>query len=161
MSFLYKTVQWSVRAVFFVGGWIFELTQRVEDKFICLFKRPEYIRKGGCQMSGMCCSNLGLLLPKAWSRRAWIIRYFVWWHRYRYKFHFLGIVDNLLVYECGYVTKDNQCSIYPWRPRLCREYPKVQLWDFPKLHKGCGFYFIQRGRADFAETLEREKKKFS
>ena len=138
-----------------------EIVQRIEDKFIFVFKKPEYIRRGQCQHSGTCCRHLGMQIPEPWMRRPWLVRYLVWWHRYRFNFQYLGKTEEILIYECDYITKGNLCSIYKWRPRLCRDFPKVQLWGFSKLHRGCGFRFTRRGRADFVETLEREKKKNS
>jgi Fe-S-cluster containining protein len=153
MPFLLKGPLWILRMLFFVLGWLFELIQRAEDRLIRLFKKPEYERKGGCQKTGICCSNLGIQLPASWMKRPWLVRYFIWWHRYRYNFHYHDRTDTLLIYHCAYLTKNNTCSIYKWRPRLCREYPQLQLWGFPKLHKGCGFYFAKRGQKDFREML--------
>ena len=98
------------------------------------------------------------MIPEAWVRRPWIVRFFIWWHRYRFNFHYLETVNNLLVYECGYIGKNNLCSIYKWRPRLCREHPNTFLWGFPRVHKGCGFYFTKRGQKDFQEILKKEQK---
>ena len=156
---LHKSIQWLVRAIFLLGGWILEIFQRIEDKFIYLLKKPEYVRKGACQQSGTCCQNIGIVIPESWLRRPWLARAFVRWHRYRYNFIYLGKTDNMLIYECRYLSKDHRCSIYRFRPRLCREFPKEILWGYPKLHRGCGFYFVKRGGSEFRTVLEKEKKK--
>jgi Fe-S-cluster containining protein len=156
---LFKTLQFLIRAVFFGVAWIIETFQKVETRFVHLFKKPEYERRGGCQGVGACCKKVGMVLPAFLTKRNWAVRYFSWWHDYRYNFNYLGQVDAMLVYECRYLTKDNRCSIYRFRPRLCREYPKEQLWGFPKVHKGCGFSFAKPGSQPFSQVLSNEMKK--
>ena len=52
------------------------------------------------------------------------------------------------------------CRIYPFRHRLCRQYPKQRLYRYPKIHRECGFKFKRRdGKPSFDEVLE-EKSRF-
>jgi len=142
-----KLIQFLIRALFFIVSWIIMKTEALEFKFIHLFLKPEYSRKGNCQQTGVCCERLGIGVPKKWLKLEWLNRYLIWWHGYRYNFEYIGQYENNLIYRCRYL-KDKKCSIYRFRPRLCREYPKQQLWGFPDIHKTCGFSFLKRGKID-------------
>lgn len=60
----------------------------------------------------------------------------------------------LLVCRCPFLKGENQCTIYGWRSRQCREFPidERDLKDVPS----CGFRFEEVEEA--VETLERSKR---
>lgn len=123
-------------------------------KIITVFKKPEYVRKGACQMTGQCCRAIGMEFPKSWHKFPKLLNLVKRWHYLRYNFTYLGTTGNMLVYECNYLTKDNKCGIHPVRPKLCRDYPKLPLFGYTKLHKGCGFSFQKRFPNKFEKVLE-------
>lgn len=149
-----------MRALLYILGWLIERTQRIETRCVHLFIKPEYVRQGACQGCGACCRTIGVIIPK-FLCRPWGIRYFAWWHGHRFNFEYLGHEGNMLVYTCRHLTDDNRCSIYRFRPRLCREFPRPQLWGHPDLHDGCGFYFTKCNASAFAKTLAETQRSAS
>lgn len=121
-------------------------------------KKTSFIRKGSCQRTGMCCQALSIELPASWFKRAGIVRVFNAWYRNVNGFQPLRRVGNLLQFNCAYLSKENTCSIYPYRPKICREYPSATLFGHARVHRGCGFWFVEReGTGSFAEALKREE----
>jgi len=50
-----------------------------------------------------------------------------------------------LYFACSHVTRDNKCSIYKKRPRLCKEYPDTGMIRYGAIPKDdCGFWFVNR-----------------
>jgi len=142
---------------FLFGGAIY-LTDKFAYWLLRLHKRSEYVRRGHCQMTGMCCRNLAIEIPKFLARRSWFVNFIKGWYRSIFNFHALGTLqENWLVFECHYLTADNQCGIYPYRPKLCREYPLTPLFGHGRLHKGCGFWFTKRSELGTFKEKMAEK----
>jgi Fe-S-cluster containining protein len=139
----------------FLFGSAIYLGDKIAYLLLFYSRRTEFVRRGGCARTGQCCRNLALQVPNAWARRPWIVKIFNAWYRAIFNFHYLGTINqNWLVYECHYLKNGNLCSIYPYRPKLCREFPLTPLFGHGNLHKGCGYYFLQRGEiGKFREKL--------
>ena len=122
-------------------------------------KKTRFVRKGACQRTGMCCQALAIEIPRSWAKHPWIVRAFNGWYRSVYRFQPVRTVNgNMLQFDCQYLTKQNTCGIYPFRPKLCREYPAATLFGHANVHRGCGFWFVEREKlGTFAEALKREE----
>lgn len=153
----FHLLRFIVQVYFFFFEWVWSATEWVQESYLRIFFKPEYVRKGHCQSTGQCCRAIGIEIPVWWWNRPKLVAFIKKWHHLRYNFTFLGRHKSLLVYSCNYLTDDNKCSIHKFKPKLCRDFPKASLKGFPKLHKGCGFYFEKRVGKDFYKTL-REKK---
>jgi len=136
---------------------VFGFFETLSYKIITLFKKTEFVRQGQCQMTGQCCNAIGMEFPKSWQRYPRIINVIKKWHYLRYNFKFHGIQGNMLVYECQYLTKDNRCGIQKFKPKLCRDFPKIPYWGYTKLHKGCGFSYRKRDGRTFDEVLVKKQ----
>lgn len=159
VKILLHTSQFIIQALLFVLEW----TVTGFDGFVRIvtgwFVRPRFIRQGACVFCGVCCRQIGINLPKSWARRPAVVRFFSRWHFLRYNFTLLGVVDNMLVYECGYLAADNRCGIQKFKPRLCREFPSQRLFEKPDLYKGCGYHYVPRTNGKFEATLKRVREK--
>lgn len=72
-------------------------------------------------------------------------------YRYYRNFKISGIVENkqdfqngALTFECKYISKNNTCKIYFFRPFFCRDYPNINpelIYGGVEMLDGCGFYF--------------------
>ena len=147
-----RFLAWTLAYVF--GGCIY-LGDRLAHKVLLLGKRTEFVRRGACARTGQCCRNLALQVPTSWAKRPWAVRLFNAWYRSIFNFHYQGTINkNWLVYECHYLKDGHICSIYPYRPKLCREFPLTPLFGHGLLHKGCGYYFVKRDEVGtFREKL--------
>lgn len=121
-------------------------------------KRSRFVRKGQCERSGLCCQSLGIELPPSWVRRPRVVAFFRAWYARIHNFQSLGPPQGrLLPFACNYLTADKTCGIYPFRPKLCREYPNGGFFGKVELHRGCGYWFVEREKqGSFEETLIRE-----
>jgi len=121
-------------------------------------KKTRYVRMGACQRSGMCCQTLGIELPKSWLRRPWVVRLAQGWYSRIHNFQAAGEPQGrLLPLSCGYLKGKNLCTIYPYRPKLCREFPATSLFGKIELHHGCGFWFLERAKLGGFEEKLAEK----
>lgn len=142
----------------FLFGSVIYLSDRLAAWILRLHRRSEYVLKGGCARTGQCCRNLALQFPKSWLKQEWLVKFITGWYRQVFNFHYIGRVHgNWLVFECHYLKNGDTCGIYPYRPKLCREYPLTPLMGHGRLHKGCGFWFVKRqDEGSFQESLERQ-----
>jgi len=54
------------------------------------------------------------------------------------------------------------CSIYHFRHRLCRFYPRQRLYGHPKTHPDCGFRFVRRdGKPTFDDILKEKRNEIA
>lgn len=126
---------------------------------ITRFKKTEYVREGQCQMTGQCCRAVGIGVPASWFRFPVLIRFLNRWYDLRYNFAPIGRLNHMMVYECRYVTSDNKCGIHPFKPALCRSFPKLTVFGKVRLHKGCGYSFRKREASAFDKVLTEVQQK--
>jgi hypothetical protein len=117
-------------------------------------ERP-HLLAGRCQRSGGCCEAPAIVVrPLVWSVQA-LQRVFLAWQRHVNGFELLRRDDEAraFVFRCTHFTRDTRsCDSYDSRPAMCRDYPRLLLWQpNPELLPGCGF----RAIAPNAEGLRR------
>ena len=164
-SRFYLFLRFCAQCFFRALEWFFDINDSLTRFIMFRFRKPEFIRQGSCANTGQCCRNLGILYPKFWDHIPGLVSFLKWWHGMRYNFLYLGTRENgenkegMLVYECQYLTKENLCGIHRYKPKLCRDFPSTTLWGYPKLHKGCGYYFQHRdGTKTFDRILDEVEK---
>jgi Fe-S-cluster containining protein len=143
----------------FLLGMTIYWADKIAWKLLRYDKKSRDVRQGSCQKTGMCCRDLSIEIPESWARCPWLREGIRRWYRFLNNFQPVGTLHGrLLVFSCGYLTKENTCGIYPFRPKICREYPAVTLFGHANLHKGCGFWFIERAKlGSFEEKLKLEE----
>lgn len=158
---LKKAAAFVVRTIYLIGGLLFYYMEKAAGWVINYHKKTEYIRVGACAKCGKCCQLLAIQYPAFFNRLPRLLNVTIAWHQFRYGFTYFNKEGNYLLYKCSFLRRDNTCAIYRFRPRLCREYPRVGLYGKPPIHFGCGFYFVRRdGRLGFDESLHRARQKF-
>lgn len=119
--------------------------------------KTEYLRKGQCRNTGQCCHNIGIGLPNSMIQINWINRAVIAYYEFIHNFEFKFITDSrFLVFKCRHLRPDHLCGIYPFRPKLCREFPQAPLFGKKFLHPGCGFSFEKRNPSDFDQVLAKK-----
>lgn len=143
----------------FVIGMVIYWGDRIAWKVLRYDKKSQFARRGSCQKTGVCCRSICIEFPKSWIRRPWIVRLICLFYETIYNFYFIQVQrENLVFFECHYLTSQNTCEIRPFRPKICREYPAVFLWGHAKVHRGCGYWFIERSKiGSFSEKMAREE----
>ncbi|MCB1110056.1 MAG: YkgJ family cysteine cluster protein [Chlamydiia bacterium] len=110
--------------------------QRLARKII----RPPFKREGQCKRRGNCCHYVLIR-----SSRSLIGRLFYIWHT-----QFLGFYPRLKepqeyegkpvhVMGCRYLKPDGSCRQYHLRPLVCRQWPIIEHFGYPRVLKGCGY----------------------
>lgn len=144
-----RIIQIPVRILVFSAGLLAHWMEVAADWLVGARDRTEYVRTGYCKRCGRCCRCLSLIMPKGMTKRHWMARLARLWHEFAMNFRFISEEENWLVYRCGYFCDDRgdvpgHCSIYPFRHRLCRFFPRQGLYGHPSLHPDCGYGFVRR-----------------
>ncbi len=132
---------------------------RIAWRLLGYHRKTRYVRRGDCARTGLCCRTLGIELPESWVRRPRVVAFFQRWYALVHNFQPIGPPQGrLLPLSCGYLRDGRTCGVYPFRPKLCREYPQVGLFGKVELHRGCGYWFVERSKlGTFEERLLREQ----
>ena len=102
--------------------------------------RPPFKKEGKCKKRGNCCHYI-LIHHKA-SMLGYL--FYFWYtqiHGFylRYKDPHFHEGKAMFVMGCRYLKKDGSCGQYRLRPAICREWPVIEHFGYPKILKGCGF----------------------
>lgn len=138
-------IRWPLRVLLLPFILIDLLAQRIARMLI----RPPFKKEGKCLKRGNCCHYI--LVPEAKGMFGWL---FYFWNTqilgfYRRKPE-VHISDGKRVYVmgCRYLKKNGACGHYFLRPFVCRKWPVIEYFGYPRIIKGCGFKAVARDRAD-------------
>jgi len=135
---LTKTV-WREMTRFFIVMEVaaFKLVQKIYP--------PKYVLTGECYKRGDCCKAIVGDPPKAVKKNDYLRGLFVGYHAVMHNFHQVARGDNdEIIFACGHLGDDGRCSIYRYRPLLCRNYPVMPFFERPRILPGCGFGTARR-----------------
>lgn len=106
--------------------------------------RPRFVLLGTCQECGDCCRSI-LGSPPKWVRDSFLMRIYTHYHKIAHRFTVRATTaDGCVLFECGYLQSDGRCSIYRFRPLLCRNYPLVPFYHEPRLLPSCSYSVAPR-----------------
>ena len=126
----------------------------LEDEILLIknkFFSSKYIIKGKCKKCGKCCRNILFSTKDGYIKSR--EKFFEMQKKYRYykNFKISGVVENkqdfqngALTFECKFISKNNHCKIYLFRPIFCRDYPNINqdlIYNGVEMLDECGFYF--------------------
>lgn len=125
--------------------------QRLARKVI----RPPFKQEGKCKRRGNCCHYV--LIRHSTSL---IGRLFYFWYT-----QFLGFYPRLkkpqeyegkrmYVMGCRYLKKDGSCAQYRLRPLICRQWPMIEHFGYPRILKGCGYHSNPPYPAETSDALD-------
>ncbi len=111
----------------------------------------KYVLKGKCKKCGACCRNILFSTKEGYVKSEKTFKEMQKKHRYYRNFKISGIVkekqdfqNGALTFECKFITKNNHCLIYPFRPLFCRDYPAINqelIYQGVTMLDNCGYYF--------------------
>jgi uncharacterized protein len=121
-------------------------------------ERP-FVLGGECRRCAACCEAPTI----AASRIAWsmpIVRwFFLLWQRRVNGFELVerDARARAFVFRCTHFEPVSRtCDSYESRPGMCRDYPRVQLWQVrPEFLRGCGYTAIAPNAAGLRAGLAR------
>ena len=131
-----------------------EIINFFQDFFLDLhnkFFSSHYVVKGKCKKCGACCRNILFSTANGYVKDEKIFKEMQKKHRYYRNFKVSGKIkdkqdfqNGALTFECRFISKDNKCLIYWFRPLFCRDYPNVNqdlIYNGVEMLDNCGFYF--------------------
>ena len=118
----------------------FVLVDLAMQRVARLIIRPPFKREGSCKKRGNCCHYILIQYSKNLMGRL-----FYFWYTQVHGFY-LRFKDpqfyegkQMYVMGCRYLQKDGSCKQYRLRPLICRQWPVVEHFGYPKMLKGCGY----------------------
>lgn len=111
----------------------------------------KYVVKGKCKKCGKCCRNILFSTKDGYVKDEKLFKNMQKKYRYYRNYRISGVVENkldfqngALKFECKFISKNNRCLIYPFRPIFCRDYPDINpelIYNGVEMLDDCGFYF--------------------
>jgi Fe-S-cluster containining protein len=130
-------IRWLLRTLILPFLWLDLFAQFIARQII----RPPYKKGGECKRRGNCCHNI--LVKKSRG----VFKFLdLFWHQEVNGFYLREkktyIYNGMKVYRmgCRYLKENGQCSVYFFRPMLCRTWPRIEYFGRPQVLKGCGYY---------------------
>ncbi len=123
----------------------------------------KYVVKGKCKRCGKCCRNILFSTKDGYIKDEKIFYQMQKKYRYYRNYKISGVIENkkdfqngALTFECKFISKENKCKIYPFRPIFCRDYPDINpelIYEGVTMLDGCGFYFdVDKKFANYLEN---------
>jgi|GEM_PF-469976 len=123
----------------------FVLLDQGAKKIARVFIRPPFKKTGECKKRGNCCYYITMRKRRGIAdklQRFWMMQVHSFFLREKETFSEGGNEYYLL--GCSNLQKDGKCSQYKLRPSICREWPIIEIFGYPKLLKGCGYWFVAK-----------------
>lgn len=137
-------VRWPIRAFVLPFLWIDSAAQKVARLLI----PPPFKTAGACKKRGNCCYYI--MVRKCKGPIGFL---FHLWHTeingffLRSEEVFEYEKNQVQVMGCRYLQKDGSCKHYFFRPMICRKWPIIEHFGYPRALKGCGFYAVLKKEA--------------
>lgn len=115
------------------------------QKILRIFIPPPYRKEGSCLKRGKCCHYILMDHTPLSHRFPFLEKLFKFWFTEVHGFYERGFQSineaNVVssVFSCRYLQKDHTCKHYFFRPTVCRNWPRIEYFDRPKILKGCGY----------------------
>ena len=136
-QFLPHWIRMGIWIIFLPFVWLDAFAKKIAK----LVVRPPFKRAGKCKKRGNCCYYITMRKRKGILGKLqmiWALEVNGFYKRYPQPFFENG--QELYVLGCRYLKKNGQCAHYFFRPTICREWPIIEYFGYPKLLKDCGYY---------------------
>lgn len=122
-------------------------------------ERP-YLLGGTCRRCARCCEAPAIKVGRLTWHVPILRRPFLWWQRVVNGF-VLSEQDRagrLFIFRCTHFDWGTRsCDSYDSRPGICRDYPRVLLWQpSPELLPGCGYRPVAPNADQLLAVLDRQ-----
>jgi len=126
----------------------FVLAFVILDNFLTnLTKRlipTRYKLTGACRQCGSCCRRIILTMTPAQTRSPLFTNLSIRWISWLFGFRLIELdrEHHSLHFNCRHQSAAGKCTVYRWRPNVCRNYPLVDYFKEPKFLPNCGYHAI-------------------
>lgn len=150
---LRRAVKWVARCCFAVDLAATRAIRRARGD------KPHYLG-GQCGLCAKCCESPVIQTGVLVQRLPTVRRVFLWWHRVVNGFELAGQYprERAFVFRCTHFDwETRRCDSYSSRPGMCRDYPRVLLWDDdPAFLPGCGYRAVSPRAQHVAAMIDAE-----
>lgn len=147
-----RFVRWGIRLLFLPFVIIDQWAKRAARFLI----PPPFKREGKCKRRGNCCYYITMRQAKGFLgviQRFWATEINGFYFRTTVPQEYCG--RQVYVLGCRYLQKDGSCRHYKTRPSICREWPIIAHFGYPRILKGCGYRPVAT-KEKFKHLLEHE-----
>lgn len=129
-------IRWGIRLIWLPFLYLELITEKIAKFFI----RPPFLQAGECKRRGNCCHYI--LFPET---KGLIKKLFLFWNTEVHGFYKRQGLEyevdgkKIHVYGCRHLRKNGTCSNHFFRPKVCRSWPLISHFGYPKVFKGCGY----------------------
>jgi hypothetical protein len=118
-----------------------------------------HVLAGQCQRSGGCCEAPAITVGRVIWSLPYAQRVFLAWQRHVNGFELMRreAEGRALVFRCTHFDREERtCDSYDSRPGMCRDYPRLLLWQpNPEFLPGCGYRAIAPNADGLRKSLEK------
>jgi hypothetical protein len=145
------------RVVKRLARWHYEANLGVHRRSRRLRGERPFVLGGACRRCAACCEAPAIVvgrLTRSLRSARWL---FLAWQR---RVNGFELVDErarsrTFVFRCTHFDRETRsCDSYASRPGMCRDYPRLLLWQpDPELLPGCGYRAVAANAAGLQEAL--------
>ncbi len=134
-------IRWPIRVLLLP----FILLDLTAQRLARLLIRPPFKKEGKCLRRGNCCHYI--LIPES---KGLLGKLYYQWNTQILGFYrrdgavYESDGKRVYVMGCRYLKKDGKCGRYFLRPTVCRKWPLIEYFGYPRIIKGCGFKAVSR-----------------
>ena len=115
-----------------------------------LRRQPSFDLGGECRRCAACCEAPAIRVGWLTWYLPTLFRAFVWWQRRINGFELASrdVAHRVATFTCTHFDAEtHRCDSYDSRPGMCRDYPRVQLYQpHPEMLAGCGYRPLRSAR---------------
>lgn len=134
-------IRWPIRALLLPTILLDLMMQKIARLII----RPPFKQAGACLKRGNCCHYILVPAPKGVLGRIfwlWNTQILGFYPRSTTVHESEG--KKVRVMGCRYLGQEGLCKHYRLRPTVCRKWPLIEYFGYPRMLKGCGFKAVDR-----------------
>jgi len=147
-----RAVKAGARSAFFLNVWMDRGLRRLRGE------RP-FLLGGSCARCATCCEAPGIRVHAVVWLQPTLRKAFLWWQA---KVNGFELVESrrperLFVFRCSHFDwTTRSCDSYSSRPGMCRDYPRLLLYQSsPEMHPSCGYRPVARNAAHMLRVLQQ------
>jgi uncharacterized protein len=146
-----------LRTVKRVARGLFDLDLAVEHVVRRWRGERPYRLGGECGRCARCCEAPAIHVSRPLWHFGPLRRSFLWWQERVNQFHLVEARpgSRTFVFRCAHFDPEARaCDSYDSRPGICRDYPRLQLWQAnPEFLPGCGYRAVAPNAASLRAAL--------
>jgi len=147
-----------IRAVKRVARWQYETSLRIHRAWRTARGERPYALGGECRRCSACCEAPAIHVDRLTFSVSPVRRAFLAWQNRVNGFELVGSepASRTLVFRCRHFDRAARaCDSYDSRPGMCRDYPRLLLWQAsPDLLPGCGYRAVAPNAAGLRASLD-------